>query len=187
VLKPDFQKLGRMSLFFISLFSFLFIIACKDDIDQKPVIKKERPIQVIKFADIFRSQDGNVEVEIKAPLINNYDGKNARMEFPKGVNAWFFNSDLTVKSTLSAKFAVNYQNNSKVYLRDSIVIINYNNKDTIYCQELIWEKSLKRIFSNKQVKRVSESGIAWGEGFESNETMDSIRIKNPRGTQYIKE
>lgn len=177
----------RVDLLFISLSSLLFIVGCegKSPSGEKGIVGK--PVQIIKAAKILRSQNGDVEVQIKTPLIYNYDGDSARMVFPKGVNVWFYNNDLTVKSTLVAKYAVNYNNSNKVYLRDSIKIINYKNKDTLYCQELIWDKSLKTISSNKIVKRNSSSGIAFGDGFESNEQMDSLRIKNPRGTQYIED
>jgi len=125
--------------------------------------------------------------QIKAPVIYSYDGDSARMVFPKGLKVWFYNNDLSVKSTLVAKYAINYNNSNKVYLRDSIEIINYKEKDTIYCKELVWDKTLKTITSDKEVKRSSLSGIAYGDGFQGNEQMDSIRIKNPRGTQYVSE
>ena len=50
------------------------------------------------------------------------------MVFPKGLKVWFYNNDLSVKSTLVAKYAINYNNSNKVYLRDSIEIINYKEK-----------------------------------------------------------
>lgn len=184
--KTDYRHiLMRVDLYFISLSSLLFIIGCegKSPSGEKGLIGK--PVQIIKSANILRSQNGDLEVQIKTPLIYNYDGDSARMVFPKGVKVWFYNNDLTIKSTLVAKYAVNFNNSNKVYLRDSIEIINYKNKDTLYCQELIWDKSLKTISSNKKVQRNSSSGIAFGDGFQSNEQMDSLRIKNPRGTQYV--
>jgi LPS export ABC transporter protein LptC len=109
------------------------------------------------------------------------------MAFPKGLKVWFYNKDLSLKSTLIAKYAISYNNSNKVFLKDSIEIVNYNNKDTIYCKELIWDKNLKTITSDKEVRRQSLSGIAYGDGFQSNEQMDSVRIKNLRGTQYVSE
>ncbi len=177
----------RIVLFTITLSFLIFIVACKGN---SPSGKKGligKPIQVVKSADILRSQNGKLEVQIKTPIIYNYDGDSARMVFPKGVNVWFYNKDLTIKSTLVANYAINYNNSNKVYLRDSIEIINYNNQDTIYCQELVWDKNLKTISSDKIVQINSSSGIAYGDGFQSNEQLDSLRIKNPRGTQYVSE
>ena len=174
-------------LIIIGLSSLLFLNSCKgkSPSGEKGLIGK--PTQIVKFADILRSQNGKVEVQIKAPIIYNYDGDSARMEFPKGLKVWFYNNDLTVKSTLVAKYAINYNNSNKVYLRDSIQIINYKEKDTIFCKELVWDKTLKTKVSDKEVMRSSLSGIAYGDGFQGNEQMDSIRIKNPRGTQYVSE
>jgi LPS export ABC transporter protein LptC len=177
----------RIVLVFLSLSSLMFLAGCKgkSPSGEKGIIGK--PVQVVKSADILRSQNGELEVQIKTPIVYNYDGDSARMVFPEGVKVWFYNNDLTIKSTLVAKYAINYNNSNKVYLRDSIEIINYNNQDTIYCQELVWDKSVKTISSDKQVQRNSSSGIAYGDGFQSNEQMDSVRIRNPRGTQYVSE
>ncbi|MDR0970853.1 MAG: LPS export ABC transporter periplasmic protein LptC [Bacteroidales bacterium] len=175
-------------LILISVFSFLCFFSCENKTKNKISQKKDNsPSQIIKQAHIFRSQNGEVEVEIKSPLIQSYEGDSARMIFPKGVKVKFFNEDMTIKSTLVANYAINYNNSNKVYLRDSIVIINYNNEDTIYCQDLIWDRDLKIVSSEKKVQRNSASGIAYGDGFISSENMDSVRIKNHRGIQVVKE
>jgi LPS export ABC transporter protein LptC len=171
----------------ISLSSLFFLISCESKSPSGKKPSKGQPVQVIKQADILRSQNGDVEIEIKSPIIYNYDGDSARMVFPKGVKVWFYNKDLTVKAILKANYAISYNNNNKVYLKDSIEIINYNNKDTIYCQELTWNKNLRTIISNKQVRRLSQSGIAYGDGFQSNEQMDSVHIIKLRGVQYVSD
>lgn len=174
-------------LIIISLFSLLFLVGCESKSPSGKKPPKGKPIQIVKQANILRSQNGFVEVEIKAPIIYNYDGDSARMVFPKGVKVIFYNKDLTKKAILNSNYAINYNNSNQVYLRDSIRIINFNNKDTIYCQELIWDKNLRTIVSNKQVRRISLSGIAYGDGFKSNEKMDSVQIRNPRGIQLVSE
>ncbi|MDD4529632.1 MAG: LPS export ABC transporter periplasmic protein LptC [Bacteroidales bacterium] len=174
-------------LIIIGLSSLLLFISCQGERPSGEKGKIGKPTQIVKFADILRSQNGKVEVQIKAPIVYNYDGDSARMAFPKGLKVWFYNKDLSLKSTLIAKYAITYNNSNKVFLKDSIEIVNYNNKDTIYCKELIWDKNLKTITSDKEVRRQSLSGIAYGDGFQSNEQMDSVRIKNLRGTQYVSE
>ncbi|MFA7133096.1 MAG: LPS export ABC transporter periplasmic protein LptC [Bacteroidales bacterium] len=174
-------------LIIIGLSSLLLFISCQGESPSGEKGKIDKPTQIVKFADILRSQNGKVEVQIKAPIVYNYVGDSARMAFPKGLKVWFYNKDLSLKSTLIAKYAISYNNSNKVFLKDSIEIVNYNNKDTIYCKELIWDKNLKTITSDKEVRRQSLSGIAYGDGFQSNEQMDSVRIKNLRGTQYVSE
>ncbi len=165
----------------------LFLVGCtgKSPSGKKGIIGK--PTQILKYADIYRSQNGQVEVRIETPLVYNYDGDSAKMIFPNGVKVWFYNNDLTVKSFLTANYAINYNKSNYVYLRDSIEIINYNNQDTLYCQELVWDRTQKTISSDKPVRRQSASGIAYGDGFQSNEQMDSLKIRNPRGTQFVSD
>lgn len=175
----------RLGLVLLGLISFS-LFSCNNKIKEKED-KNIQPMQTIINANIIRSVDAEVEIELKSDIIHNFDGDSARMVFPKGVRAWFYDDMQKVNTYLEADYAINYQNSNQVLLRDSIMIIDYVKKDTIYCQELIWEKSLKRVYSNKPVMRIGVNGIAYGDGFESNERMDSLRIKNPRGTQYIYE
>lgn len=177
-------KLTKFAI--ISLFLVL-LAACSGKSPSGKKGMEGKPTQIVKYADIYRSQNGQVEVRIETPLVYNYDGDSSKMIFPDGVKVWFYNNDLTIKSFLKANYAINYNNSNHVYLRDSIEIINYNNKDTLYCQELVWDRTLKTISSDKQVRRQSASGIAYGDGFQSNEQMDSLRIKNPRGTQFVSD
>lgn len=181
----NFVKINLWSIIGLSSLLVLFSCSGRSPSGEKGIIGK--PIQIIKYADILRSQNGQVEVQIKAPIIYNYDGDSARMVFPEGLEAWFYNEDLSIKSTLVADYAINYNSSNKVFLRDSIKIINFKDQDTIYCKELVWDKTNKTISSDKKVRRSNLSGIAFGDGFQSNEQMDSIRIKNPRGTQFVSE
>lgn len=184
-MKPKKIYIRRLDLLTVGLIFFLFISCNKET--ETGHIDYSIPVQTIKNANIIRSNGAKAEVQIKSQLILNYEGDSARMVFPEGVCVWFYDNDLKVKNYLESLYAINYQNSSKVYLRDSILIIDYINKDSIYCEELVWDKSKEIIYSNKTVKRVGENGISWGDGFESNENMDSLKIRNPRGTHYIYE
>ena len=171
---------------------FLFIlIACFSCSDQQDSNNEKNtpiePISSIKQAHIYRSTNAEVDIEILAPLINNFTGDSAKMEFPQGVKAIFFNDDMTIKSVLTAGYAIKKQATNELLLEQNVRIVSYKNEDTIYCEDLIWQDNTKRIYTNKPIRRHSKTGTDYGEGLEANETMDSVVIVRPRGHQVVEE
>jgi hypothetical protein len=146
-----------------------------------------KPSNIIKQAHIYRSSNAEVNIEIFAPLINNFQGDSAKMEFPKGAKAIFFNKDMSVKSVLTADYAVKRQYSDDFLLKRNVRIINYKSEDTIYCEDLIWQSSTQRIYTQKPIRRKSRTGTDYGEGLEANEAMDSIIIVRPHGNQIVEE
>ncbi|MEE1098013.1 MAG: hypothetical protein U0K83_06760, partial [Bacteroidales bacterium] len=102
--------------------------------------QKQYPLQVIKDAQLLRSLNGGVDIEVKTPLIEMYSGDSARMISPKGIEVLFLNPDLTSKAYLTADYAINYNNTNLYYVKDNVVIIDYKEQDTFYCQDLYWIK-----------------------------------------------
>ncbi len=167
---------------------FLLQTSCVNDINQvKSLERPSSPDETFKEVKMIRSVEGVVEIEMITPLVNRYEGANARIEYPKGIFIKFFNTDKSLKSTLSAKYAINNISAKTMEARNNIIIIDYKSGDTIYTEQIIWDQDAKKIYSNKMLKRVGSTKITYGDGFEANELMDSIIIKNSRGTFEWKE
>ena len=168
--------------------SFCFI-ACKEETRYTPnKYFNKKPIQILKNITLYRSNKGEVYAKLNSKTVEYYAGDSARTVFPKGIKVLFYNKDLTDKSLLTANYAVNYTANKNiVYLRDSIRIINYNTKDTIYCRDLYWNQDEKLVYSNNHIRRYSESGQDYGDGLRANETFDSVTIINPHGQETFSD
>lgn len=146
-----------------------------------------KPIQTLKDVTLYRSSSGKVYCELFTKRIDFYGGDSAKTVFPKGVKAEFLNNDNSTKAILTANYVINYQKSSLVYLKDSLVVINYNTKDTIYCKDLFWEQTKKIVYTNNPIRRKSPSGIDFGDGLSASENFDSVVIKNPHGNQLLEE
>ncbi|MDR1726238.1 MAG: hypothetical protein LBR28_07615 [Bacteroidales bacterium] len=182
-----FQNSKIITPLYLLYVLFLFS-ACNNGLNpdgEKTLVNK--PVNVIKDAHIYRSSNAEVDIEIFAPLINNYAGDSGKMEFPQGAKAVFFNKDMSVKSVLTADYVINTRPSNDFILKKNVRIVNYNNKDTIFCEDLIWESETKRIYTQKYVRRQSATGIDYGDGLETNETMDSVVILHPHGNQTVNE
>lgn len=182
------SKLIRAYLF-IGMFVLCFCFLSCDN--QESSFKNNKfyhyPVQTLNDITLYKSDNGKVYAVLFAKKVDYYGGDSARTIFPKGIKAKFLNKDLSIKAILTARYVINYQKSSIVYLKDSIVIINYNDKDTIYCKDLYWNQSAKRVYTNNPIRRFSQTGQDFGDGLAASETFDSVEIKNPHGNEIISD
>ncbi len=162
----------------------LFVVsACSNDMETIRFFeRKEMPLQTLSGAEILRSKNGDVQVRLSAQEINRYDGENARTEYPKGIRVDFFDSNKKVKSTLSAKYAIDSDRKNQIIARNNVVIIDYQTGDTTYMETLVWDRNEKRIFSNNPLMSVNGQRVTYGDGFVSDEKLENPRILRQRGT-----
>ena len=177
------------TLYLCILFVLVFIFySCNEDWfgkENKDFYTK--PTQVMHDISLYKSDNGQVQAYLTSTIVESYGGDSARTIFPKGIRVLFFNDNMTDKALLTANYAIDHQGSDLVYLRDSVRIINYNNKDTMYCKDLYWDKSAKIVYSSKPIRRYTENGQDFGDGMTANELFDSVTIINPHGTQMVDE
>lgn len=148
----------------------------------------KKPVQTLKHITLYRSDNGEVYAKLLSSLVEYYTGDSARTVFPKGIKVNFFNKDGSDKSFLTALYAINYTNNANlVYIKDSVRIINFSTKDTIYCKDLFWDQDKRIVYSRKPIKRFSPNGEDFGKGLTANENFDSVVIISPSGTEIFTE
>ena len=182
------RKQDILKLFTLSAFSYLFF-SCQDDTltPTNNESKKELPTQTINDAHLYRSVNGLVNTELISPRIEIYNySDSSKMIFPQGLKVNFLNADKSLKAKLSSCYAESLQNNT-YYLKDSVVIINYKDQDTFYCKDLYWIKDSAIVRTDKDVRRHSQNGIDFAKGLRAKDDFDSVKVKNPYGTQKIKE
>lgn len=181
------RKHSFATIFLAFAFSYL-CFSCSEDLPTQSNAKQENtPSQQIIDAYLLRSVDGVVETELKAKKIDIYSyTDSSKMIFPQGLNVNFLNPDKTIKANLSSLYAESLSDNL-YYLRDSVVIINYKDMDTFYCQDLYWRKDSAIVRTDLLVRRHSEGGIDYAKGLRARDDFDSVEVKNPYGMQKVKE
>lgn len=160
-----------------------FFISCSNDMKHiKFFDKKEIPLQTLSNTEILRSKSGEVQVRLYAPEIRKFDGEKARTEYPKGVLIDFYDANMKVKSSLSAKYAIDWERKNQIIARNNVVVIDYQSGDTTYMETLVWDRNEKRIFSNHPLMSVNGPRVTYGDGFLSDEKLENPRILRQRGT-----
>ncbi len=151
----------------------------------------DAPTQTMKDVDMFQSDSGVLQMKIKAPVVENYeiDENKTKVDiqkFPKGINVTFFNAKGQITVIAVAKEAIHYPSQKRMEMYKDVVVRDYRKGDTLYTDELIWDQNKSVIYSNKPVRQVMRDGsLLRGDGFDSDDNMNEIRLRRPRGVQVF--
>lgn len=141
---------------------------------------KSLGIEEIKNADINYTLGGRAKAKLRSPLMLRVQEINPYVEFPKTLHVDFFNENAEVESKLDAKYGKYFEMESKVFLRDSVTIINILG-DTLYCTELWWDRNRvgREFYTDKPVRIRKKMEVVDGTGMESAQDFKNWVILNP--------
>lgn len=171
-----------------------FLMSCSGgtkSIEDMSELNKQRDSLTVEIAEdvqIVYTDSALLRAKIDAPIMKRYpDQEKPRLEMTEGVVATFYNEISEVTSTLTAKYAIHYEKEDVIEIRDSVVVLNKNDEE-IHTDELIWDKKKRRVTSDKPVRvRIRDEKIIKAEGFESDEKFLDYRFKKVTGVVYLDE
>lgn len=143
---------------------------------------KSLGIEEIKNADINYTLGGKAKAKLTSPLMLRVQEINPYVEFPKKLHVDFFNETGAVDSRLDALYGKYFDQESKVFLKDSVKVINILG-DTLYCNELWWDRSRKgsEFYTDKPVRIRRKLQIIDGIGMDASQDFKAWHIINPVG------
>jgi LPS export ABC transporter protein LptC len=141
---------------------------------------KSLGIEEIKNADINYTLGGKAKAKLLSPLMLRVQEASPYVEFPKKLHVDFFNENGTVDSRLDAKYGKYFESESKVFLQDSVRVINILG-DTLYCDELWWDRSRtgREFYTEKPVRIRKKMEVINGTGMEAAQDFKNWVILNP--------
>ncbi len=162
-----------------------FFMACENDME---VIRKmqENKLSVdeVKSVTSYLSQGGRMKAKLTAPLMLRYFDSVPRVEFPNSLHVDFYNDSMQIESYLDAKKAWYYEQQSRILLSDSVVVIRIDG-DTLKTNELYWEQNLHKLYTTKDVEIRQKTKIIFGKGFQSDEQLRNFTIDTPKGFLFV--
>lgn len=166
-----------------ALFLACCLTACGNDIEKTRIFEPHTlPDSTITNAHIRRSENGKLQLLMDAPLVRQYSKPDPKTEYPKGVYMRFFDGVNRPTGILKARYAVQYEKRQLTEIRDSVVIIDLQNGDTVYLQDLTWNEAEHRVFSDKPLRAKNGARITLGDRFESDDAFKEPHIIHQRGT-----
>lgn len=170
----------------VTLPGILFLVlfaACKNDPKEIDALVTKGAQQEDKAEEvtILYSDNGHMKMRLFAKeFVKNDVAKPPYTDMRKGIRVEFYDDSMNVESTLTARYARYYEKQGNILIRDSIVIVNKKG-EKLNTEELVWNQSAKKLFTEKFVKIITASQVMYGDGLEANEDFTWYRILNPKG------
>ncbi len=166
-----------------------FVFGCENDVNEVKELGKRKPgIEEGKNIESYLSLDGKMKAKLTAPLLLRYQGDSARKaEFPKSLHVDFYNDSLRVESQLSALYGRYLEGESKVYLRDSVVVFNIKG-DTLFSRELYWDQTLNKFYTDKQViisQKSPRQRLVGRKGMRCNQDLSNMTIYDVQPGSFV--
>ena len=146
---------------------------------------KKAGVEEAKNVIINYTMGGKAKAVLRAPLMYRVQDTLPYVEFTKTVHVDFYNDTAVIDSKLDAVYAKYTETQSRVYLRDSVRMMN-NAGDTLYCDELYWDRNRqgREFYTDKPVRIRTRTHIINGVGMESSQDFKQKSIRQVTG--YIK-
>lgn len=160
-----------------------FISSCgntREQIDR--LTSKSIAVEEAKQVDIIYSLGDKTKSRLSAPYMLRHQERIPYIEFTKTVHADFYDDSLHIESRLNAHYGKYMETESKVFLKDSVVVFNTKG-DTLFCNELYWDRSIpgREFYTDKPVRIRTVTQIIDGDGLDAPQDFKSWHIINGRG------
>jgi len=173
-----------MKSFLVLFLAALALAACEQVAKRADMLytPDDTAVEVARDVEILYSDSAVVRVRVTGPTLHNHtEREDARQEFPDGIKIEFLTPTLSVRSTLTAKFAERRQDKGLVVARDSVVLTTIE-QEKLETEELIWDEVAQKIRTDKFVKVTKPGEVIYGFGLEANQDFSFWKITVPKGT-----
>jgi LPS export ABC transporter protein LptC len=135
---------------------------------------------------------GTLQAKVKGKLTAPYMLRYQRLdspyfEFPRTLHVDFFKDSINVsekpviESKLDALYGKYLQNQSKVYLRDSVVVKNILKGDTLHAKYLWWDQNTEKFTTDDSVRINEPDKTLFGTGMEADQNFRYYKIRKLTG------
>lgn len=166
----------------------MLLVSCENDPKEiENWTKKVELREEAKVVESYLSQGGVIKAKLTAPLMYRYQRDTVFTEFPQTLHVDFYRDSVTIESWLSALYGIYYDNLNKVFLRDSVIVINIDG-DTLRTPELWWDQNLQKFYTDKPARLDGvDKHITGNQGLEATQDLKIIQFKYPTGPFNVKE
>jgi len=163
----------------------VIFISCKQDEfskDKRLSYHGKYPDESTSDLQLTFSDSGRLNFRIITPILNKYSDGNTYMDCPEGIEIISYDNLGVPEAVLTADYAINAEREMRMETQHNVVITNLKKGDTIKTEKIIWDKKLRRIYSDMPVRQIRSDGTIYnGDGFDADEKFTHYTVRNPRG------
>ncbi len=184
----------QLVYFGVKLFATLFLVAmlfsCGNDLKevQDFLADKNLPIGISKNVNLIHTDSGNVKTKLITPLLYDFSNRTEHpyQEFPEGIKIITFDKKKD-SVTLTADYTKTYSKTGISEVNGNVIIINHKEKSKLFTEQLFWDQTTHYIYTEKAFRLITKTDTINGKGFESNEDLSKVTMKDISGAVYINE
>jgi len=135
-------------------------------------------------ASIFYTDSAKTKFHLTAARIENYEGTEPYVLFPKGIRIDFYDDSDNINGHLEANYAIRHLNTKLMEGDNNVHIVNRKG-ETLNTEQLFWDENKHKIYTNKFVTIKTAREILYGNGLISNEDFTQYKITDLRGTIQV--
>jgi LPS export ABC transporter protein LptC len=163
------------------------LFACENNIEKIQAFSSPENLPTVEASnyETMFTDSGEVRFSLKAPKLFRFEGEGKPyVEFPEGIELVKYDEHQNVISSITADYAKQFEKEEKWEAKNNVVATNAQG-DTLKTEHLIWEEKEEKIYTEEFVRIIREDQIITGIGFQSDQSLQNWRIKDPKGTIYI--
>ena len=171
--------------FLLLLPCLLVLVSCEnDEAKVRAINQKKLGVEEAYDVKLNYTIGGNIKAIVKAPLMLNVQEDIPYVLFPNTLHVDFYNALQKRESKLDANYGKYQQYQTTVFLKDSVVVINMEKGDTLYCDELYWDRnrSGREFYTDKPVKIRTKTETLNGTGMEASQDFRNWHILTSVGS-----
>lgn len=172
---------------FYLLQALMMLSSCENtNKELKDISSKSLGVEEAKNVDINYTLGGKAKAKLLSPLLLRVQDTMPYVEFPRKLHVDFYNDTAGVDSRLDARYGKYFESQSRVFLKDSVRIINTKG-DTLYCDELWWDRARfgNEFYTDRPVRIRTRTQLLNGVGMESAQDFRNWHILHPSGLLQV--
>ena len=167
------------------LVSLLFLLLLLTACGKEPTLGKKKVPEykgaTVEFDSVRTIYSQSATMRIKLYGVKQIVLQNGDVMYPKGLEVNMYN-ELGVKTTNLRADSGRYEKNTRVYRAyGNIVVINLEQQQTVYTDQLNWDQNKREIFTEDSIKIVTPKELLYGIGMVSNDEFSKYKITKPTG------
>lgn len=177
------MKLRRCIYGAVFYVGIIMLIACENDLRKVEQISAKKmlvPVDKSTGVEIIYSDSAIVKAKLITPELLNFKTEKPYIEMNKGVTVIFYDQNQQESSRVKADYAIRRERENIVELKRNVVATNIKG-ETFKSDELIWDETKKRFYSNRLVSITSNQNILYGTSFWANEDFSYYEIVQSTG------
>ncbi|MEP6845529.1 MAG: LPS export ABC transporter periplasmic protein LptC [Panacibacter sp.] len=165
-----------------------FVCSCENSMEEvNKLNEKKISKDIAENVTSYMSQGAQVKAKLTSPLMTRTEADTAVIEFPKTLQVEFYDDSTKPESHLFARYGKYLEKQGKVFLKDSVVVFSIKNGDTLFTNELWWDREKELFYTDKRVliRQKDNQSFIGENGMEANQSFQNWTLINGSGKRNL--